>query len=91
MNLKGKKFKKKFQGEYVRANGVDRSELICCVHVAHATCLLHAAGFEARLFQHEYDHLDGVVYIDHLDEEDREAVQPRLDELVEEFGSGGAL
>ena len=46
MNLKGKKFKKKF------------------------------TGFEARLFQHEYDHLEGVVYIDHLDEEDMEEVRP---------------
>lgn len=38
-------------------------------------------GFEARLFQHEYDHLDGVVYIDHLDNESLESVQSRLDEL----------
>ena len=45
VNLKGKKFKKKF------------------------------TGFEARLFQHEYDHLEGVVYIDHLDEEDMEEVR----------------
>ena len=96
MNLKGKKFKKKF------------------------------TGFEARLFQHEYDHLEGVVYIDHLDEEDMEEVrppcphatprhatkrhamprnarsqhvtkpprhclkvQPALDELAKEFGDGG--
>ena len=46
-------------------------------------------GWEARIFQHEYDHLDGVVYIDRLDEEDRSEVQPVLDELVEEFGEGG--
>ena len=39
-------------------------------------------GYEARIFQHEHDHLDGVVYIDHLDEEGRENVQPRLDELT---------
>jgi len=48
-------------------------------------------GWEARIFQHEYDHLDGVVYIDRLDEEDRSEVQPVLDELVEEFGEGGEL
>ena len=48
-------------------------------------------GFEARVFQHEYDHLDGVVYVDRLDEENRANVQPRLDELVEGFGEGGVL
>jgi peptide deformylase len=48
-------------------------------------------GWEARIFQHEYDHLDGVVYIDRLSEEGRKEVQPRLDELIAEFGEGGAL
>lgn len=48
-------------------------------------------GWEARIFQHEYDHLDGTVYIDRLSEDDRSTVQPRLDELVEDFGEGGAL
>lgn len=49
-------------------------------------------GWEARIFQHEYDHLDGTVYIDRLTEEGRALVQPRLDELIQEFGEeGGAL
>ena len=48
-------------------------------------------GWEARIFQHEYDHLDGKVYIDHLNDEDKEEVTPRLKELVEEFGEGGIL
>lgn len=39
----------------------------------------------------EYDHLDGTVYIDRLLEEVREKVQPRLNELIEEFGEGGEL
>ena len=47
-------------------------------------------GWEARIFQHEYDHLDGVVYIDRLSEEGRATVQPRLDELIGEYGEGGA-
>eukprot|EP00339_Tiarina_fusa_P010733 CAMPEP_0117033242 /NCGR_PEP_ID=MMETSP0472-20121206/23772_1 /TAXON_ID=693140 ORGANISM="Tiarina fusus, Strain LIS" /NCGR_SAMPLE_ID=MMETSP0472 /ASSEMBLY_ACC=CAM_ASM_000603 /LENGTH=238 /DNA_ID=CAMNT_0004742115 /DNA_START=241 /DNA_END=953 /DNA_ORIENTATION=+ len=46
-------------------------------------------GWEARIFQHEYDHLDGVVYIDRLGEPDKERVQPRLNELIAEFGEGG--
>jgi peptide deformylase len=49
------------------------------------------SGWEARIFQHEYDHLDGVVYVDHLTEEEREKVQPRLDELIQDHGEGGAL
>ena len=48
-------------------------------------------GWEARIFQHEYDHLDGVVHIDHLAEEGRAEVQPTLDELIQEFGEDGAL
>uniref|UniRef100_A0A7S1GJC1 Peptide deformylase n=1 Tax=Cyclophora tenuis TaxID=216820 RepID=A0A7S1GJC1_CYCTE len=48
-------------------------------------------GWEARIFQHEYDHLDGVVYIDRLSEKGRSDVQPRLDELIQDFGEGGAL
>ncbi|CAM9892191.1 unnamed protein product [Ectocarpus sp. 6 AP-2014] len=45
----------------------------------------------ARIFQHEYDHLDGTVYIDHLSPPEREKVQPVLDKLVSDFGEEGAL
>lgn len=48
-------------------------------------------GWEARIFQHEYDHLDGVVYIDRLTEEGRKEVQPTLDELIKKYGEGGVL
>lgn len=48
-------------------------------------------GWEARVFQHEYDHLEGTVYIDHLNDEDRAEVAPVLEKLVENFGEGGAL
>jgi peptide deformylase len=48
-------------------------------------------GWEARIFQHEYDHLDGTVYIDRLSEETRAKVQPRLNELIDEFGPDGAV
>ncbi len=48
-------------------------------------------GWEARIFQHEWDHLDGVVYIDRLSEEGRKEVQPRLNELIAEHGEGAAL
>jgi peptide deformylase len=48
-------------------------------------------GWEARVFQHEYDHLDGKVYIDRLDEENLKNVQPVLDDLIKDYGEGGAL
>lgn len=48
-------------------------------------------GFEARLFQHEYDHLSGVLFIDRLEEEDRLLVQPTLDELEREFNQNSLL
>lgn len=42
-------------------------------------------GWTARIFQHEYDHLDGVVYIDRLSPNERGEVQPKLDKLVEVY------
>lgn len=48
-------------------------------------------GWEARIFQHEYDHLDGIVYVDRLSEEGREEVQPKLDDLIAEFGEGAEI
>jgi peptide deformylase len=48
-------------------------------------------GWEAKVFQHEYDHLDGVVYIDRLSEEGLAEVKPTLDSLIKDFGEGAAL
>ncbi|GFH59390.1 peptide deformylase [Chaetoceros tenuissimus] len=48
-------------------------------------------GWEARIFQHEYDHLEGVVYIDRLSDEGKEQVKETLDELIEAFGDSGKL
>lgn len=42
-------------------------------------------GWKAKIFQHEFDHLDGVLYVDRLEGEDRKNVQSRLDELVQEY------
>ena len=39
---------------------------------------VEAEGLLARIFQHETDHLDGVLYIDRLDEEGRRAVLSEL-------------
>lgn len=35
---------------------------------------LKASGLMARVIQHEYDHLDGKLFIDHLTEEERKKV-----------------
>lgn len=40
-------------------------------------------GWIARIFQHEYDHLDGVVYVDRLEPHEREQIQPKLDDLIQ--------
>lgn len=44
-------------------------------------------GWEARIFQHEYDHLDGIVYIDRLIDDDNKqtVVKPRLAELIQQY------
>lgn len=49
-------------------------------------------GFEARVFQHEYDHLDGVLYHDRMTPEVRAEVQSYLDSYVKAYeGDDAAL
>jgi len=48
-------------------------------------------GWDARIFQHEYDHLDGTLYVDRLTDEERQIVQTDLDRLVALHGPGGAV
>lgn len=47
-------------------------------------------GYQARIFQHEYDHLDKVLFIDRLIELDKRMNQKRLDKYVKKYGPGGA-
>jgi len=43
-------------------------------------------GWTARVFQHEYDHLEGTVFVDRLDDaEDVETVKPILAQLAKTF------
>jgi len=78
---------------FPRMNGpVERSKSITveAYNVRGKKIKLKYKGWDARVFQHEYDHLDGKVYIDRLTPEDRDLVQPRLNELIKEFeGDGG--
>lgn len=46
-----------------------RSELAIleAVDLLEKPFTIHAEGWLARIFQHEFDHLDGVLYVDRLD------------------------
>jgi peptide deformylase len=48
-------------------------------------------GWDARIFLHEYDHLEGTLYVDRLSDEERQIVQTDLDRLVGLHGPDGAL
>eukprot|EP00871_Galdieria_phlegrea_P000807 jgi/Galph1/1727/GphlegSOOS_G405.1 len=50
---------------------------------------LKLEGWQARIFQHEYDHLDGVLFIDRMEPEERERAQPVLNELVKNYKGEG--
>merc|ERR1711924_377779 len=54
-----------------------------------ATATMTLEGFDARLFQHEYDHLDGIVYVDRLDEASKAKVQPMLEDLAQAYVAAG--
>lgn len=43
--------------------------------------VFEAGGLLARALQHEHDHLNGILFIDHLSAEDRESLLPELDKL----------
>jgi peptide deformylase len=48
-------------------------------------------GFEARVFQHEYDHLRGILCYDRFPPEDREAVQKNIEYLLGLYKEEDAL
>ncbi|MGH2829222.1 MAG: peptide deformylase [Actinomycetota bacterium] len=49
--------------------------------LAGATIVLEASEFEARIFQHEIDHLDGVLFVDRLTEERRKEAMRLIREM----------
>lgn len=44
-------------------------------------------GFLARIFMHEHDHLDGVLFFDRMNEQAREGLHDPLEELELDFRS----
>lgn len=51
---------------------------IVCQDIDGSTLDFEAEGLLSRAAQHEHDHLHGILFIDHLAPEDREAHQPQL-------------
>ena len=48
--------------------------------------MITAKGFLARALQHEIDHLDGILYVDHMSAVERLAVAPKLKKLAKANG-----
>jgi peptide deformylase len=51
---------------------------------------MELAGFVARIFQHELDHLNGEVFIDRMTPESREKIEGQLDELRQQYAESTA-
>lgn len=49
------------------------------------------SGWEARVIMHETDHLEGVLFIDRLEQEDRLKLRPFLQDLERRMHDGQAL
>ena len=46
---------------------------------------LELEGWASRIFQHEYDHLDGILFIDRMSSPDKTRIRPILNDLIAEF------
>ncbi len=70
---------------------VERSLKVTCegVSLEGKPVKLDAEGLEARMFQHEIDHLDGVLIIDRATPEERKAALRRYREAQEQGAKPG--
>lgn len=50
-----------------------------------APVTLELEGWDARIFLHEFDHLDGVLFIDRMTPADKTRNAPALEELVDRY------
>lgn len=48
-------------------------------------CSLELKDWDARIFLHEFDHLDGVLFVDRMTPADRQRNRDALEELVERY------
>ncbi|KAI4839322.1 peptide deformylase [Plasmodium brasilianum] len=42
-------------------------------------------GIHSRVFQHEYDHLNGVLFIDRLTQSEKQKIRAKLNELIRAY------
>lgn len=67
---------------------VTRSAEVVCTYLDECNLpqTITARGFLARALQHEIDHLDGVLYIDHLTAAERGRYSSKLKKLLKDNG-----
>jgi peptide deformylase len=58
--------------------------------LAGAERAMSLTGWEAKLFQHEYDHLQGVLFLDRMRAADVERLRPELVALEEAYAAARA-
>src|SRR4051812_42232194 len=64
-------------GEITRPENVD----VRAVNIDGKEISFRAGGLLARAVQHEYDHLQGLLFIDRMDKKTRDELRPELDDL----------
>ena len=67
---------------------VDRAAQVTCQYLdaSNMPQIVTARGFLARALQHEIDHLDGILYVDRLSDEERASFEPKLKKLSDTNG-----
>jgi len=50
-----------------------------------------ASGWEARVIMHEYDHLQGTFFVDHVEKEEKKEIEPLLSNLEKRIHDRTAL
>ncbi len=68
---------------------VARAHQVTCQYldIENRPQIINARGFLARALQHEIDHLDGILYIDHLSAVERLSFAGKLKKLAKANGS----
>ena len=67
---------------------VERAAQVTCQYldINNLPQIVTARGFLARALQHEIDHLDGILYVDRLSEDERKSFEPKLKKLSDSNG-----
>ena len=67
---------------------VDRAAQVTCQYLDmnNMPQIVTARGFLARALQHEIDHLDGILYVDRLVEDEKKSFEPKLKKLSDSNG-----